>query len=181
MMKIIGFCGLPGSGKSTAIEAIEDLGKVVTMGDVIREEAKKRGLEPSGDNLGKIARELREEGGPEIIAQKCVDWIQSFDTDTVFIDGLRSMHEVKVFRQYWDFPIIAVLLDEELRFERLAKRNRSDDPQTLDALRSRDLRELGFGLREVIQNADYKIQNNISEKKFKREVREVVEKILSLK
>jgi len=179
-MRTIGFCGLPGSGKSTAIEAIEDLGKVVTMGDVIREEAKKRGLEPSGDNLGKIAKELRKEGGPKIIAQKCVDWIQSFDADTVFIDGLRSMHEVKVFRQNWNFPIIAVLLDEELRFERLAKRSRSDDPQTLDELRKRDQRELGFGLREVIQNADYKVQNNISETEFKQKVRELVTKLLSL-
>ncbi|MFO8020614.1 MAG: dephospho-CoA kinase, partial [Promethearchaeia archaeon] len=34
-MKVIGFTGLPGSGKSTAIDAVGHLGTVVTMGDVI--------------------------------------------------------------------------------------------------------------------------------------------------
>ena len=49
-------CGLPGAGKSTAIDAIKDLGVVITMGDVIRKEAKKRNVEPTGENLGKIAK-----------------------------------------------------------------------------------------------------------------------------
>ena len=49
-MKIIGFCGLPGAGKTTAIESIKDLGKVITMGDVIRNELLKRNIEPSDDN-----------------------------------------------------------------------------------------------------------------------------------
>ncbi|MHA1527044.1 MAG: AAA family ATPase, partial [Promethearchaeota archaeon] len=53
-MKVLGFCGLPGSGKSTIIEAIEDLGKVITMGDVIRNEAKKRKITLNDENLGTI-------------------------------------------------------------------------------------------------------------------------------
>jgi len=35
---LIGFVGLPGSGKSTVLKAIEDLGIIVTMGDIIRNE-----------------------------------------------------------------------------------------------------------------------------------------------
>ena len=67
-MKVIGFCGLPGSGKSTVLKAIEDLGVILTMGDVIRNEARERKIEPTDENLGKIANELREEFGQEIIA-----------------------------------------------------------------------------------------------------------------
>ncbi|MFX1354041.1 MAG: AAA family ATPase, partial [Promethearchaeota archaeon] len=70
-MKVIGFCGLPGSGKSTAINAVRDLGIVVNMGDIIRSEAKNRKIEPSDENLGKIATELREKHGKSFIAQKC--------------------------------------------------------------------------------------------------------------
>ena len=106
-MKVIGFCGLPGSGKSTAIQSITDLGKVVTMGDVIRNEARLRGIEPSGENLGKIAKELREIGGPEIVAKKCVELINELGEEIVFVDGLRSMSEVNIFRLSWKFPIIA--------------------------------------------------------------------------
>ena len=79
-MKVIGFCGLPGSGKSTIIEVIEDLGKVITMGDVIRNEAKKRNTILNDENLGKIARELREIEGPNIVAEKCVEWIKELIT-----------------------------------------------------------------------------------------------------
>ena len=59
--KILSICGLPGSGKTTAIKAIKNLGIVVSMGDIVRNEAKKRNIEPSGNNIGKIAKELRED------------------------------------------------------------------------------------------------------------------------
>ena len=177
-MKIIGFCGLPGSGKSSAIEAIKDLGIIITMGDVIRNEAKKRNIEPSGKNLGKIASELREKGGPDIIAIKCVELIKNTNSEVVFIDGLRSNIEVNVFKKYWKFPIIAIKLDEKTRFERLLNRGRSDDPKTIEELRNRDEREKKFGVDEVIKNADYKIKNDIPEKEFKKKVRELVLKIL---
>ncbi len=71
-MKVIGFCGLPGSGKSTVLKAIEDIGVIITMGDIIRNETRKRSIEPTDENLGKIAQELRDEFGPDIIAEKCV-------------------------------------------------------------------------------------------------------------
>ena len=44
-MKVIGFCGLPGSGKSTALESVKSLGVVVNMGDVVRNEAMKKKIE----------------------------------------------------------------------------------------------------------------------------------------
>ena len=90
-MKVIGFCGLPGSGKSTVLKAIEDLGIIITMGDVIRKEARARSIEPTDENLGEIAQELRKEFGPEIIAKKCVTIIKNLEADVVFIDGYRIL------------------------------------------------------------------------------------------
>ena len=104
-MKVIGFCGLPGSGKSTAIEAIIDLGKIITMGDIIRNEAKIRKIEPTAENLGKIALDLRNKEGPEIIAKKCINFINLLKDEVIFIDGLRSIYEVNEFRKNWKFPI----------------------------------------------------------------------------
>ena len=56
--EVIGFTGLPGSGKSVAIAGIKDLGVSISMGDVIRNETKKRNLNPTDENLGRIARNL---------------------------------------------------------------------------------------------------------------------------
>jgi dephospho-CoA kinase len=177
-MKVIGFCGLPGSGKSTVLKAIEDLGIIVTMGDVIRNEANHRNIAPSDENLGKIALELRKNYGPEVIAEKCVNLIKKLESEVIFIDGLRSMAEVTVFRKYWKFPLIVTVVSEKIRYERLSNRKRPDDPNSLSEIRDRDQREISFGLNEVIENANYKINNNLSEVNVQQETRALVFKII---
>ncbi|MFW9939786.1 MAG: AAA family ATPase [Candidatus Thorarchaeota archaeon] len=177
-MKICAIVGYAGSGKTTAIEAIRDLGLVVTMGDIVRNEAKKRNLEPSGKTIGRIAKELREKGGPGIIAKKCVDLIKNKDEQVIIVDGVRSISEVNVFRKFWKFPIIAIVVNEEERFNRLFKRGRSDDPKNLDDLKERDKREIQFGLKEVIQNADYKIRNDSTIEDLKKKTRSLILKII---
>ncbi len=177
-MIVIAICGLPGSGKTTAIEAIEDLGIIVTMGDVVRDEVKKRNLKPSGDNIGKIAKELRDRFGPAIIAEKCVEFIKNKDEKIVFIDGVRSLSEVEIFRKYWKFPIIAIIVNKEKRFKHLFERNRSDDPKSIEDLKERDQREIEFGLDKVLENADYVIQNNESVDELKRKIRKLILEII---
>jgi dephospho-CoA kinase len=177
-MKICAIVGLAGSGKTTAIEAVTDLGLIVTMGDVIRNEAKKRSLEPSGVNIGKIAKELREKEGPGIIAEKCVDLIRNKNEEVIIVDGVRSIAEVDVFRRFWKFPIIAIVVDEEDRFQWLFERGRSDDPKSIDDLIERDKREIQFGLDKVIKHADYTIKNDSTIEELKKKTREIVFEII---
>ncbi|MFX0001105.1 MAG: AAA family ATPase [Candidatus Hodarchaeota archaeon] len=178
-MKVIAITGQPGSGKTTAIDAIRDLGIVVSMGDIVRNEAKKRNLIPSGNNIGKIAKEMRTEFGPAIIAEKCVDLIKSLKEEVIFIDGVRSLSEINFFKSIWKFPIIAIVIDKEIRFKRLFKRGRSDDPKTLEELNERDQREIEFGLDTVLENADYIIYNNSTIKELKNKTRKVVIDIIN--
>ena len=159
-MKVLGFCGLPGSGKSTAIELITELGTIIMMGDVIRNEASKNGILPTDENLGKIAKELRKNGGDEIVAEKCVEIIKDGKKSPIFIDGIRSMAEVNVFRKYWEFLVIAIVADDQLRYQWISNRARMDDSNKKSDIEERDLREIGFGLEEVIKDADYTIENN---------------------
>jgi len=177
-MKVIGFCGLPGSGKSTVLKAIEDIGVIITMGDIIRNETRKRSIEPTDENLGKIAQELRDEFGPDIIAEKCVALINKLEHRVVFVDGLRSIAEVKVFRKYWKFPIVAVIIDDNMRYERLSKRARPDDPKSLENLRERDQREISFGLNDVINSANYNVNNNFAVKKVQKIACELILNII---
>jgi dephospho-CoA kinase len=178
-MKVIAITGQPGSGKTTAIDAIKDLGLVVSMGDIVRNEAKKRNLIPSGINIGKLAKEMRIEGGPTIIAEKCVDLIKNKRDEVIFIDGVRSLSEINVFRRFWKFPVIAIIVDKEIRFNRLFERGRSDDPKTLEELIERDRREINFGLDEVLKNADYLIKNNSTIEELKKNLRKLVLEIIN--
>jgi len=159
-MKVIGFCGLPGAGKSTAIEAINDLGFIISMGDVIRNEAKIRNIEPNDENLGKIAKTLRKERGNDIIAKECVKFIKNREEEIIFVDGIRSWNEVKIFKSNWSFPLIAIKAKKKLRYKRISERHRIDDPDIEIKIEKRDEREKKFGINEVIRKADYLILNN---------------------
>jgi len=178
-MKVIGFCGLPGSGKSTAINAIKDFGKVINMGDVVRIEAKIRNLEPTDEILGKIAKDLREKEGEGIIAQKCVEFIKSLDVDIIFIDGIRSITEIDIFRKYWKFPLIEIAAKDKLRYKRIVQRERSDDSKDFTKIIERDKREIGFGIINVLKGANYKITNNSTVKRLEKKTREIVKMIIN--
>ena len=65
---VVGLAGMPGSGKSLVVETARELGyAIVVMGDVIREETAKRGLELTPQNVGKsyasITRRRRKHRG----------------------------------------------------------------------------------------------------------------------
>lgn len=178
-MKVIGLCGLPGSGKSTAINAIKDLGKIINMGDVVRIEAKIRNLEPTDEILGKIAKDLREKEGEGIIAQKCVELIKNLEADIIFIDGIRSITEVDIFRKHWKFPLIEIAAKDKLRYKRIAQRDRSDDSKDFIEIFERDKREIGFGIINVLKEANFKITNNSTIKRLEKKTREIVKTIIN--
>ncbi|MFX0179702.1 MAG: AAA family ATPase [Candidatus Hodarchaeota archaeon] len=177
-MKVIGFCGLPGSGKSTAIKAIKDLGKVINMGDVVRIEAKIRNLEPTDEILGNIAKDLRDKEGEGIIAQKCVELIKNVEADIIFIDGIRSITEIEIFRKHWKFPLIEIVTKDKLRYKRIAQRERSDDSKDFAEIIERDKREIGFGIIKVLKEANYRIINNSTIKRLEKKTREIVRQII---
>jgi len=146
-MRVIAFVGLPLSGKSTAAKVAEEMGiPVVCMGDIVREEAKRRGLPQTDENLGKIAEELRRKEGMDAIAKRCIPIIREkgMETGVVVVDGIRGIAEVERFKREFgeDFILINIEAPLEIRFQRALKRKRSDDITTIEDLKKRDEREL---------------------------------------
>ena len=175
-MRVIGTVGLPGSGKGEFAATASDLGvPVVTMGDVIREECRRRGLDPASDH-GEVARALREEDGPLAVAERSIPMIRAEleDDETVLVDGLRSGDELDRFREAFgdDFTLVAVEAPFETRVERIEARGRDDT--AAETLRDRDERELGFGMGEAIERADVTIDNTGSLTAFRERVAEVL-------
>ena len=178
ILKVIGFCGLPGSGKSTALESVKNLGVVVNMGDVVRNEAMKKKIEITNENLGQLARNLRIEGGEDIIAEKCVQLIKNTQSEVVFVDGIRSVYELAVFRKYWKFPLILIEADEKIRHQRIIARARDDDSKSIFDIKKREEREIGFGLLDLIEKTDYIINNNTTIEELKNKTRKQIEYLI---
>jgi dephospho-CoA kinase len=160
---MVGLTGMPGAGKSTAGEALESLGAHrIVMGDVIREETKRRGLQADQENTGKVMRELREEFGEAAVAELCLKKILASSERFVVIDGIRSVAEVEAFRKAGNLLLIAIQASRQRRFQLLRERGRSDDPLQWDTFIARDERELGIGLGNVIALADEVVLNERS-------------------
>ena len=181
-MHILGTVGLPGSGKGefAAVAREADI-PVVTMGDVIRQACRDRGLDPA-DNHGDVAKALREENGPAAIAEKSLPHVREHlddgnGDDTVVVDGLRSMVEVEAFTDEFgdDFAVVSIEAPFDLRAERLGERGRDDTDTDLEALRERDERELGFGMGDVMEHADYQIDNTGTLAEFRQKARELLD------
>jgi dephospho-CoA kinase len=164
---------MPGSGKSVISRVAADMEvQVVRMGDVIREEAIRRGESP-----GLVAVKLRQEYGEFVVAQRCVDIINNSRNKktSYLIEGIRSPFEVEIFQDYFpDFRVIAVHSKPKTRFKRLKRRKRSDDSSSQDEFVSRDQRELKFGIGDVIALADYMVVNEGSLGKIKKLIRSIL-------
>jgi dephospho-CoA kinase len=176
---VVGLVGMPGAGKSLVVEAAQENGYgVVAMGDVIREETRKRGLELNPKNVGVVMLDLRKMSGAGVIAAKCVPRIEAAQVSKLIIDGLRSLDEAEVFKHHFTgFRLIAVHAAPETRFTRLKERGRSDDPHNWTVFRERDMRELSVGLGNAIAMADYMITNEGDKKDLKARVAELLAKV----
>lgn len=201
-MKIIGFVGMPGSGKSVASNVARIVGlEVVVMGDIIRGEAARLGLPPTDENLGNVGNMLRAREGPKAVAKRTLELARGSGKDLVVIDGLRSKEEVEFFRKNSDdFRLVEVCASAESRLNRIANRGRSDDgnsedetkqrsktatscngslQKTADALAKRECRELGWGMCEAFNEADLRIDNNGDLDEFKAKVEAFLREIES--
>ena len=157
------------------------------MGDLVMEEARRRGIDITDNNVGEMASQMRRENrarihgrniplsmfDPEKMekmdregfgfwAKRTVDRIRkSANSELVFIDGTRGDMEIKIFRRRFnDFKVIAVHAPREERYKRVVSRRREDDVLKFNELVARDERELSWGLGNVIATADIMIVND---------------------
>jgi dephospho-CoA kinase len=159
---IICLTGMPGAGKSSVASFLKQKGfEVVTMGDVVREEAKRQGLEPTDINLGKMMLKLRQDLGPGavgyIVLQKLT---RDGGSSNVVIDGIRSIAEVEVLKKVGHVRLLAIHASQDTRFKHLKERGREDAPSNTNEFAARDKRELSVGVSEAIAFANEVISNN---------------------
>ena len=176
---IVGLSGMPGSGKSIVVTIAQNLGfGIVVMGDVVREETRRRGLSLDPKNIGEVMLDLRKSGGKSIIAKKCIPVIKEITPQKVIIDGIRSLYELDLFKKYFtEFHLISVHSSPNTRYERLNQRGRSDDSKDPKIFVERDKRELDVGLGKVIAMADYMLINEGNIEDIKRSSYEILQRI----
>src|SRR5436309_11885362 len=91
-VRVVCLTGMPGCGKEEALAVAQTLGfAVVRMGDVVREEALRRGLPISDTTVGGMAHAERQIQGMGVWAERTLPRISG---EGGVVDGLRGRAEV---------------------------------------------------------------------------------------
>jgi dephospho-CoA kinase len=173
---VIVITGLPGSGKTIASDTAKELGlPVILMGDIVRDEASRSGISSS-----KASVTLRLKSGARYIANKTLQKLPK--SDIVVIDGARSIREIEAIEEELSTKVILIYIVApwRTRFERLLNRGRPDDPKSLEDFLMRDLRELKYGLGDLIARADYILVNDTTIEEFKDKIKKLLNSLLPI-
>lgn len=163
--KIIAILGLPGSGKTIAVNYIIEKTNwpKVYFGEVIFDEMKKKNLKITQKNEKMIREELRKKFGMDVCAKKSLPKIKKNlkKSNVVIIESLYSWEEyISLKKKFADNLItIVVYAPPKERYERLKKRYKR--PLTPREAQKRDYAQIENSHQAgPIAMADYTIINN---------------------
>ncbi|MCL2389998.1 MAG: AAA family ATPase [Endomicrobia bacterium] len=129
---IIGLTGSYCSGKDTVAEYIVEAYGYghYSLSDVIRDVMKSEGVEPTRENLIIFGTNLRAQNGNGVLAKKVLSLMK--EGQNYCITSIRHSDEVTELKKRKDFILINVDAPQSVRFERMKKRQRPGDPETLE-------------------------------------------------
>lgn len=181
-VKVITFVGMPGAGKSSCVEFVEQKGiPSVYFGGITVDEVKARGLEVNEANEKLVREDIRAKEGLGAYATRIIvkiDALAAQGHTKVVADGLYSWTEYKIFKEHFNDNVtfIAVAAPRHVRHERLAKR--SVRPLTDQEVTSREYAEIeNLEKGGPIANADYTVVNDGTREAMLTKVDEILSEI----
>lgn len=166
-MRIIGLSGTNGSGKDTVGELLaKSHGYLfVSLTDMLRVEAKKRGLSPEREVLRTISAEWRRGSGLGVLIDKALAYYESKGGDTSFsglvMASLRNPGEVVRVHELGG-KVIWIDADPRVRYARISARQRVDDQKSYDQFLSEEQTEMQHsGDEATLSGQDVKRQADV--------------------
>lgn len=176
MNKLIAIVGLPGSGKSEAVNFFEENGFTkVYFGGLTMEELRKEGLEVNEKNERMMREKLRRDHGMAAYAKLNLPKIRdALSSSKVVIDGLYSWEEYKLLREELpEMKIISILAPSSLRYSRLSMR--PVRPLTIQEAQSRDFSQIeNINQAGPIVMADYFVVNDGKLDDLRKELKNII-------
>ena len=174
---IVGLTGKNCAGKGEISEILQKKGfECSSLSDAIRDEADKRRIPKTRENLIRLGNELRRLHGPGILAKRI---LREIEGDAV-VDSIRNVEEIKELRKNKDFVLVGVDAPVELRFKRGNKRDRESEATTLEEFKRREKLENTANKNKQQLDACLSMANVIIiNNQTKKELLEKVDKLLS--
>ncbi|MEW6457000.1 MAG: AAA family ATPase [Acidobacteriota bacterium] len=140
----IGVTGPIASGKGEVVKFFRKNNfKYISLSDMVREEAKKRNIPVTRENLQNIGNSLRKEFGAGVLGMKVREIIESFPEKNWIIDGIRNPAEIEELKKMKGFYLIGIIAPLNILIERILKREREDDPKKKEEIIERIRQDIG--------------------------------------
>ncbi len=164
---IIGLTGSMGAGKGEVVKILQKLGfQYVTLSQMVREEARERGVPEEREKLMEVGNEMRRREGTGVLAKRALKKIQTSGHGLWVVDGIRNPAEIEALKEGQNVHIVGLSAPRELLVERILKRKRKSDPETAAEVMARIEREWGRGeppegqkMEACMQKTDHLIEN----------------------
>lgn len=179
---IIGVTGAICSGTTTFMDYLGKKGFIaLSYSDVLRSEARKRGIEITRKNLQDLGDLLRREKGNGVLSLLLVETMN--EGKNYVVGNIRNPGEIEVLREKFGDEFIFVLINasQVKRFERLIERARENDPHNFEDFLKMEERDLGVGQEDngqqhgkVFEMIDLEIENETSIEEFYDKIEKLI-------
>lgn len=178
---LIGLVGRNAAGKGTIAEYLKKKGfGYFSLSDELREEARKRRISETRENMIELGNSLRRELGAGVLSERVEKKLDQ--TRNCVIDSIRNPAEAVVFKKRSDFVLWFVDAKQKTRFERLKKRGRPGDPTAFEEFKwLEEAEEKGKlassqNISKTIQMVDVAVKNDSSFENLYKNVDKALEK-----
>lgn len=142
---------------------------LISGGDILREKMTTEGLPLDRTSMNAYVKKLYTEKGSDALIKEIIAHIKG----NAVIPGFRNMFDVKYFREVFrdSFKLIHVHAPLEVRYQRVLFRQRAGDTTSFEEFKEQDERERNDGtgsheVDQVIEAADFTIENNGTQEEF---------------
>jgi dephospho-CoA kinase len=170
--RLIGLTGTNASGKGEAAAFFMGRGfAYYSQSDVIRDELRRKGLEPTRDNLIREGNDLRQRFGPDIMARRVMEKISG---DSI-VDSIRNPSEIEYWRRQPNFVLLAIDAPVEVRYQRALARGRDESVTSLEEFTAKEDEEKtrdrnAQQLETCMRMADFVIRNERTLEEFRKKL-----------
>lgn len=180
----VGLIGKNGAGKSVVCEYLKQKGfQVLSLSDIVRDHARKKGRGLSRDELIQTANEIKAEHGLNYLAAESLKRISDTQVKHVAFDSIRNRDEVVTLKK-GGVIMIGVEAPLELRYERIKSRGGATDHVDFETFKEQDERESsgkssGQNINDALMECDFLLNNDQEEADLYAAIDMVIENISS--
>lgn len=177
---ILGFVGLPASGKGTSAEYFQKKYGASTyrFSTMLFDLLQRIYLETNRDNLIKMSEAIRSTFGEDTMAKVMAKDAQSDQNNIIIVDGIRRMADIEYLSQLPNFVLIEIFAEPRTRYERLIQRSEKPDDKTktFEQFMEDHKRSTEMSIPEVASHATEHIDNNGSSEELYKQLDNLIKK-----